>query len=134
MPVAEKAIQNNPRSREGRAALAGMVMRLFVHWNVSAHDQAALLGLSEGSRTTLARYRKGDPLADNRDLLDRVGNLLSIHRSLRILFPKNRELVYRWPTAPNGAFGGKSPVEVIRDEGFLGLLTVRRYLDMQRGN
>lgn len=134
MPVAEKAIQNNPRSREGRAALAGMVMRLFVHWNVSAQDQAALLGLSEGSRTTLARYRKGDPLADNRDLLDRVGNLLSIHRSLRILFPKNRELVYGWPAAPNGAFGGKSPVEVIRDEGFLGLLTVRRYLDMQRGN
>ncbi|MBP7529083.1 MAG: DUF2384 domain-containing protein [Syntrophorhabdaceae bacterium] len=134
MPVAEKAIQNNPRSREGRAALAGMVMRLFDHWDVSAQDQAALLGLSEGSRTTLARYKKGDPLADNRDLLDRVGNLLSIHRSLRILFPKNRELVYGWPTSPNKAFNGKSPVDVIRDEGFLGLLTVRRYLDMQRGN
>jgi len=134
MPVAEKAVQKNPRSREGRTALAGMVMRLFVHWDVSAQDQAALLGLSEGSRTTLARYRKGDPLADNRDLLDRVGNLLSIHRSLRILFPRNRELVYGWPTAPNKAFNGKSPVDVIRDEGFLGLLTVRRYLDMQRGN
>ncbi|MBP7529872.1 MAG: DUF2384 domain-containing protein [Syntrophorhabdaceae bacterium] len=134
MPVAERAVQNNPRSREGRAALAGMVMRLFDHWDVSAQDQAALLGLSEGSRTTLARYKKGDPLADNRDLLDRVGNLLSIHRSLRILFPKNRELVYRWPTSPNKAFNGKSPVDVIRDEGFLGLLTVRRYLDMQRGN
>jgi len=134
MPVAEKAVQNNPRSREGRAALAGMVMRLFDHWDVSAQDQAALLGLSEGSRTTLARYKKGDPLADNRDLLDRVGNLLSIHRSLRILFPKNRELVYGWPTSPNKAFNGKSPVDVIRDEGFLGLLTVRRYLDMQRGN
>jgi len=134
MPVAEKAVQNNPRSREGRVALAGMVMRLFDHWDVSAQDQAALLGLSEGSRTTLARYKKGDPLADNRDLLDRVGNLLSIHRSLRILFPKNRELVYRWPTSPNKAFNGRSPVDVIRDEGFLGLLTVRRYLDMQRGN
>jgi len=133
MPVAEKAVQNDPRSREGREALSGMVMRLFAHWDISLQDQAALLGLSEGSRTTLARYRKGDPLADNRDLLDRVGNLLSIHRSLRILFPKNRELVYRWPTAPNKAFNGRSPVGIIRDEGFLGLLTVRRYLDMQRG-
>ncbi len=131
--LTDKAVHADPKSREGRIELAKMVMRLFELWQVSTQDQMALLGLSEGSRTTLARYRRGEPLADNRDLLDRVGNLLSIHRSLRILFPKNRDLVYGWPTTPNKAFEGKSAVDIIRRDGFLGLLTIRRYLDFQRG-
>jgi Protein of unknown function (DUF2384) len=123
----------NSRSREDRAAYAKMVMRLFEHWGLPVDDQLALLGLSETSRMTLNRYRKGEPFADSRDLLDRVKNLFSIHRSLRILFPENREIVYRWATLPNMDFGGKSPVQVMREEGFLGLLMVKRYLDFERG-
>lgn len=123
----------NPKTREGRAALAKMVTRLFDHWKLSTQEQMALLGLSEGSRMSLTRYRKGAPLADSRDLMDRVANLLSIHRSLRILFPHNRDIVYKWPTMPNRAFGGLSPTEIIRKEGFLGLLIVKRYLDFESG-
>jgi hypothetical protein len=52
--------------------------------------------------------------------LDRVSHLLAIHE-------------YLWPTTPNRTFGGQSPAELIRKEGFLGLLTVRRYLDLERG-
>jgi transcriptional regulator with XRE-family HTH domain len=123
-----------PRSREGRAALAKMTLRLFDHWGLSVQDQLTLLGLSENSRMTLSRYRRGEPLADSPDLLDRVANLLQIHRSLRILFPRNREDgAYRWMTVPNRAFGGRTPVETIREERFLGLLKVRQYLDFERG-
>jgi hypothetical protein len=121
------------KSRESRVALAKMVTKLFDLWKLSTQDQMALLGLSEGSRMSLTRYRKGDPLADSRDLMDRVAALLSIHRSLRILFPRNRELAYKWPATPNRAFGGQSPVELIRQEGFLGLLIVKRRLDFERG-
>src|SRR5208282_3965997 len=121
------------RSRESRVALAKMVMKLFDLWKMSTQDQMALLGLSEGSRMSLTRYRKGEPLADSRDLMDRVAALLSIHQSLRILFPQNRELAYKWPVTPNRAFNGQSPVELIRKEGFLGLLTVKRRLDFERG-
>jgi hypothetical protein len=123
----------NPRSREGRIALARMITQLFDLWKLNTQDQMALLGLAEGSRMSLTRYRKGDPLADNRDLLDRVANLLAIHRSLRILFPQNRELAYKWPMTPNRAFEGLSPVELVRRDGFLGLLIVKRYLDFERG-
>lgn len=122
----------DPGSKAGRIALARMIMKLFDLWGLNARDQAALLGLSESSGTTLARYRKSGSLTDRRDLLDRVANLLSIHRSLRILFPKNREIGYRWPTTPNLAFNGQTPVEVIRKEGFSGLLVVRHYLDCER--
>jgi len=123
----------DPRSKEGRVALAKMVTKLFDLWAIGTTDQAALLGLSESSRSTIARYKKGEPLADSRDLFDRVSHLLAIHRSLRILFPKNREIVYKWPTIPNRQFEGRSPVQVIREQGFLGLLIVRRHLDFQRG-
>ncbi len=120
------------KSSEDRAALAKMVTKLFDLWNLHVEEQMALLGLSENSRRSLAQYRKGNPLADRRDLLDRVANLLAIHRSLRILFPRNGELIYKWLKIPNRTFGGSSPVEFIRKKGFSGLVAVKRYLDFER--
>jgi hypothetical protein len=109
-----------------------MVIRLLEHWQLTAAEQAEVLGLSSGSRSTLGRYRAGEPLADTRDLLDRVGHLLGIHQSLRLLFPHDRVLAYRWMTAPNRRLGAR-PVDLILQHGFEGLLAVRRYLDFQQG-
>ena len=119
-------------SRHARARLAAMVTRLLDHWSLSAAEQAAVLGLSGGSRSTLARYRGGEPLADSRDLLDRARHLLGIHKSLRLLFPHDRDLAYRWMTQPNRRLGAR-PIDVVVEHGFEGLLAVRRYLDFQRG-
>jgi len=116
-----------------RSALAQMVMQLFEHWQLPTEDQLALLGLSTTNRAALARYRKGEPLAPSRDLLERVGILLGIHKSLRLLFPHNRDLVYAWMTQPNRAFEGMTPVETVKQWGFPGLLMVRAYLDRARG-
>ena len=110
-----------------------MVSRLLEHWRLPATEQAELLGLSAGNRSTLARYRRGEPLADSRDLLDRAGHLLGIHKSLRILFPHDRDLAYRWMSTRNKAFDNLSPVEVVKEWGFAGLLMVRGYLDHARG-
>jgi transcriptional regulator with XRE-family HTH domain len=121
-----------PGSREARSRLAAMVTRLLEHWQLTAAEQAEVLGLSGGSRSTLARYRNGEPLADNRDLLDRTGHLLGIHKSLRLLFPHDRDLVYRWMAQPNRRLGAR-PVDLIVRHGFEGLLAVRRYLDFQGG-
>ncbi len=109
-----------------------MVTKLFDHWQLTAAEQAEALGLSAGSRSTLARYRAGEPLADNRDLLDRAGHLLGIHKSLRVLFPHDRDLAYRWMTQSNRRMGVR-PIDLIINRGFEGLLAVRRYLDFQRG-
>ncbi len=120
------------KSRDARERLARMVVKLFEHWQLTATEQAAVLGLAAGHRSTLARYRKGEPLADNRDLVDRVGHLLGIHKALRILFPHDRDLAYRWMTTPNRRLGAR-PVDVVTERGFEGLLAVRRYLDFERG-
>ncbi len=109
-----------------------MVVVLFDLWQIPVSEQAALLGFSGASRSTLARYRKGAALEDNVDLLGRVGHLLGIHKALRIIFPANHDLAYRWVRTPNRRFAGKSPLEIMRG-GYEGLLAVRRYLDFERG-
>lgn len=126
------ADQPDLHTREARERLAKMVTQLFEHWGLSTAEQTALLGLAADNRSTLARYRKGEPLADSRDLLDRAGHLLGIHKSLRILFPQDRDLAYRWMTTPNRRFEAR-PVDIVVERGFEGLLALRRYLDFERG-
>lgn len=127
------APQVDLHSRASRERLARMVVQLLERWRVSAVDQATLLGLSTNSRSTVARYRRGEPLADSPDLLARAGHLLGIHKALRIIFPHDLELAYRWVSAPNRRFGGEPPLAIMRRHGYEGILAVRRYLDFERG-
>lgn len=119
---------------QDRGALAKMIMALFDHWKLGTEDQAMLLGLAPSNRAALGRYRRGEPIGGNRDQYERIGHLLGIHKNLRLLFPRNRELAYRWMTTRNKAFTNLTPVEVVREWGFAGLLMVRAYLDRARGN
>jgi transcriptional regulator with XRE-family HTH domain len=130
--LAQKHAAIETGSREARGRLAAMVTRLLDHWQLTAPEQAEVLGLSAASRSTLNRYRSGEPLADSRDLLDRAGHLLGIHKSLRLLFPHDSDLAYRWMTRPNRRLGAR-PVDLVVEHGFEGLLAVRRYLDFHRG-
>ena len=120
-------------SRPDRGVIAKMLMQLFEHWAISTEDQLDLLGLASDNRGALSRDRKGAPIAPSRDALERAGHLLAIHKNLRLLFPHNRDLAYKWMSTRNKAFEGASPVEVIRNFGFAGLLMVRSYLDRMRG-
>ncbi|MHB1124354.1 MAG: MbcA/ParS/Xre antitoxin family protein [Ramlibacter sp.] len=116
-----------------RGALARMVMTLLDHWNLSTEDQAALQGIAASNRAALTRYRKGEAIGTSRDQYERVGHLLGIHKNLRLLFPRNRDLAYRWMSTRNKAFDNLTPVEVVKEWGFAGLLMVRGYLDRARG-
>jgi hypothetical protein len=58
----------NLQGRDGRRRLARMVLALFDRWGLSTAEQAALLGLSPDNRATIARYRRGEPFGESRDL------------------------------------------------------------------
>ena len=118
-------------TKEQRARQARMIMSLFDLWHLSHHEQASMLGLSPHTRATLNRYRNGAPLADNRDLLDRVSHLFGIHECLHSLFPENPERAYQWMKAPNADFENTSPLHYIEANGFAGLLKVKRYCQFQ---
>src|ERR671910_3566019 len=131
-PLFDSAPDVDLHARASRERLARMVIALLDHWKLSAVDQAVLLGLSPQSRSTVPPYRRGEPLADSMDLLARAGHLLGIHKALRILFPHDRDLAYRWVSAPNARFGA-TPLEIMKRHGYEGILAVRRYLDFERG-
>lgn len=120
-------------SKDERSRLAKMVTRLFEHWQVDSSAQAELLGLSGGSRTAVSRYRRGTPLPESRDLIDRVGNLFGIHKSLRLLYPENPEIAYRWPTLRNSTLDNYTPLEIMVEQGLPGIVAIRGYLDQLRG-
>jgi hypothetical protein len=122
------------RNRDERVVLARAVIRLFDLWQLSAADQLMLLGLNESNRIALQRYAKGEALAANRDLLERVGHLLGIHKALKLLYPHNPEIATGWMSSPNTVFEGAAPIDIARRFGFAGLLMVRGTLDRMRGN
>ena len=132
-PASDSTPDADLHARDSRERLARMVVSLLDLWNLTPNDQAGLLGLSTQSRSTIARYRRGEPLADSADLLARAGHLLGIHEALRILFPQDRDLAYRWVSAPNRRFGDATPLEIMKRHGYEGILAVRRYLDFERG-
>ncbi|MCP1674523.1 hypothetical protein J2T57_001625 [Natronocella acetinitrilica] len=119
---------------QSRSALAKMVTKAFENWHLSSVEQTAMLGLAPGNRAAIHRYRKGAPLAASRDMLERAGHILAIHKSLRILFPHNRDLAYQWMRTRNRAFDNRTPAELIQQRGFEGLLMVRAYLDRARAH
>lgn len=116
-----------------RSNLAKLTMNLFAFWSLSTTQQLTLLGMSPSSRVLLTKYRNGEPLPMSRDVRDRVGWLLSVHKALALLYPKNEELRAGWVKMKNEVFGGKTPLEVMIAEGLIGIARVSRYLDCQRG-
>ncbi|WP_308364962.1 MULTISPECIES: MbcA/ParS/Xre antitoxin family protein [unclassified Microbulbifer] len=120
-------------AEQDRKRIGKMLMTLFDHWQLSTSEQLSLLGLSKDNRAALSKYRKGQPLANDRDKLERAGSLLGIHKSLRLLFPHDRELAYGWMKRPNRAFNGLTPTQLIDRQGMIGIYMVRAYLDSQRG-
>lgn len=133
MKTVAKEAGYDPRNAKTRAVLARAVMRLFDAWELGPADRLTLLGLSEGNRSALSRYSHGEPLASSRDLLDRAGHLLGIHKSLELLYPHNPEIVKRWMSSANRKFHDAKPVDVVRQFGLPGLTMVRGTLDAMRG-
>lgn len=133
MKLQETESGYDSRSQKTRIKLATAVSRLFDLWDLDAVDRLILLGLSEGNRSALARYARREPLAASRDLLDRVGHLLGIYKSLKLLYPHNPEIVNLWMTSANRKFHGETPVAVVGRFGLPGLTMVRGTLDAMRG-
>ena len=123
----------NIENSDARKKLARMVTRLFELWGLPAADQLELLGLSRTSRAQISRYRQGRALPSSRDMLDRIGWLLSIHKSLRLLYPRNENIRYTWVKRRNRILDDQRPLEIMKYQGLIGIARVARYLDFLRG-
>ena len=120
-------------SKKAQQTLTKAILRLFKHWKLSQEKQCELLGLSSGSRPRLKAMEQGGVIPQGRDAQDRVGLILSIHKSLRLLYPHNKELLYSWIHRRNKLFDNLTPLEIMSEQGLLGIAKVARFLDAQRG-
>lgn len=120
-------------SEQARSDLAKLVSALLERWKLSSKERLELLGLSATSRAMLKEMSEGRPLPKSRDVLDRAGLLLSIHKSLRLLYPRNPDLRYGFVTTQNEVFGNFRPMDIMAQSGLIGIAKVARYLDRERG-
>lgn len=120
-----------PEEQDHRAALQWF-FSVAEAWGLSADQQMKLLG--SPPRSTFFKWKKdGGQLSQ--DTFERISHLLTIYKSLQILFtePTSSD---GWIKRPNNApmFGGKSALDFMMTTGSLvDLYKVRSYLDAQRG-
>ena len=130
------AVQSAPSldTETTRTALTRAFFALTDHWELSREQEAQLLGWTYGDkRTTLDAMRKGKTIISNdADKIDRMIDLVNIHKSLRVLFPYDREAVYAWVKTKRERFGEHSALDVMLEDGKLGIAAIRHYLDHER--
>jgi hypothetical protein len=124
---------------EHRARLSGPALRTFGNvgrlWALSETERLALLGYP--ARSTLHKWTN-DVRAERTvtlpfDTLMRLSALFGIYKGLRIVLNSDPE-VAEWLRQPSTVlpFAGQSPLELMTEGGFEGLLLVRRYVDAWR--
>ena len=115
-----------------RSQLTRMIMKLFKLWKLTTREQLLLLGLRENSRYMLQRYRNSESMIPcERDKLDRAGLLLVIYEDLFALFPENEAIRYSWVKRKNKLLEDKMPLDLMINQGILGMSKVSRFLEMQ---
>jgi hypothetical protein len=127
--VQPRPFSAEPVTDEEAAAMFRAALNLFRLWAVTDEQAAIILDLP---RRTFARWKAGEIGRIGRDGKARLSNLMGIHKALRIIF-REAARGYAWIKAPNGAFGGRSALDIMLGGELTDLMRVRRYLDAERG-
>lgn len=118
-----------------RRGQAQLLMRLFDRWSLTQAQMANLLDISASSRATLKSYETGARgLGGGRDIQQRAGYLLGIHKALRLLYPNNEEMRYGWVSRRNQYFDNHAPLDVMLEQGLIGIARVYECLNYLRGH
>jgi Protein of unknown function (DUF2384) len=109
--------KNEAREQDQSSLLltAGIAFwNLVKHYSLSQTDAALLLGISGTNRTRLGSLSASQSIPA--ESLMSVSHVLGIHKSLRIIYPENRELVYIWLKRPHAELGQKTPLQYIENQ------------------
>ena len=107
-PTAPQPTHPEPGSRAARQAFLGVASS----WALSASEALRLLG---------------EPLSSEAERLERMHGVLGAHRSLRLIAPEPARYT-EFLRRPDPAFGGISVLEVMLQQGVLGIARVRAHL------
>jgi hypothetical protein len=121
-------------SAEQLGALTLHVLRVLDQWALVPEQQLLLLGLDEARHGRgVNRYRAGLPLPAEEDVVMRARGLCEIAAGLDTAFPHMPHFLGLWITTPLANFGGKTPLDVMLEDGCEGIACVLRQLDNSGG-
>ena len=103
---------------------------LFKNWGIHSGKHAILLGLSSTIEDVNSKEII-DLIKGSRDAKDRIALFLRIYATLKHCFPADSETRSKWIHQPNRAFRYRSPLALISEQGFTGLLIIDSYLNKQ---
>lgn len=110
--------------------LAVAMMELFDNWRLGSEERLNLLGLQGKVRGRhLSRFREGEPLPNEEEILIRARRMLLISDSLSTSFPHNAAMANYWISTPNRTFAPRTPLQVMLEEGLEGIRKVHASLD-----
>jgi uncharacterized protein (DUF2384 family) len=116
-------------SEEDRLELTRGILNMLDEWQIDPKDQLALLGLENVPAREVNRLRDSRPLPDEPDVMQRVEHLISIADALRTTYPFSKRMGRLWMHKPNRKFRQRTPVATMVEDGIVGLVSVRSYLD-----
>ena len=116
---------------EDKAKLAGIVIGILDTWEVGTAQQISLLSLPDKTPLrAIRKYRKAEtPFPENDILLEKIEHLIGIIDALRTTFPRNDHIRAQWMNKPHKRFSGRSPLQIMMNDGVKGFITVRAQLD-----
>lgn len=119
----------NAMSEEERLELTRGILNMLDEWAIEAKDQLVLLGLDNVPAREVKRLRESRPLPDEPEVMQRVEHLISIADALRTTYPFSKRMGRLWMHKPNRKFRQRTPVATMVEDGIVGLVSVRSYLD-----
>lgn len=113
------------------AVAAKAYARVADAWGLGNDDAAELIDVSLRTWSRMKSEAWSGRL--KRDQLMRISALVGLYKGLHLYF--SDEVADRWPTLPNAgpAFGGRTPVERMREGGLPAIMATRDYVDALRG-
>jgi hypothetical protein len=116
-------------SEEDRLELTRGILNMLDDWQINPRDQLALLGLENVPAREVTRLRDSRPLPDEPEVMQRVEHLICIADALRTTYPFSKRMGKLWMHRPNRKFRERTPVATMVEDGIVGLVSVRSYLD-----
>ncbi len=116
-------------TEEQRLQLTQGVLGMLDDWGISGKDQLLLLGLADAPAREIRQLRENRPLPDIPEVMQRVEHLIAIADALRTTYPFSRRMGKLWMSKPNRKFRQRTPAATMVEDGIVGLISVRAYLD-----
>ena len=116
-------------SETERMELTRGILNMLDEWGIDAKDQLTLLGLGDVPAREVKRLRENRPLPDEPEVMQRVEHLISIADALRTTYPFSRRMGKLWMHKPNRKFRQRTPIAMMVEDGIVGIISVRSYLD-----